>query len=1084
MTDDHVPSDDGAQPIGRPHILPEVFNGEEDFGEWIHHFESVAVVNKWDDSTKLQWLHVRVAGKARVALSRAKSESYKQAREALQKRFEPSSKSELYKNELQHVAKRESENWGDFADRLAVLTDKAYPELQEEAREYIALNHYIDQLEDPRIAFSVRQRRPKTMAEAVSSTLELESYLIGAATQEPKESTIASTQTDLGAMLNKLMEKLKKLEYDLNERQEINKRSRQYHRQRQRKRKHQEVICRKCKQPGHFAIGYAKDAPRALPSPQTEGEVSLPMSQVCDSSCSSPDNATCTIAINSVSNYTVCARLFSKEVSFLVDTGAAVSLVSSEVWDRIKPSSAPRMNPVGLRLVGVDGAPLHIRGSVIVELEISAKTFKQEVIIVDALTSEGILGLNFLEANNCVLDLGRGELCSGQTRIPLSAKELQMNSIRHVEVLIPETLTIAAMSEIEIMGRVPQNCEGAWMVEDKPVKKHHVIIARAIVVPKDGKVPLRIINLECEPTTIYKGTKVASAEAISMIEEILSVDKTDDGECTDQEWKKVIDDVLNTMPDTFSDHQLTLFSALLSSYAHIFAYKHGDLGRTDVLNHRIETSGSPIRQPVRRVPLPQRDEIKRLLTEMQEKNIIAPSKSPWASPIVLVPKKDGSLRFCVDYRKVNEITHKDAYPIPRIDDTLDTLAGSMCFSTLDLKSGYWQVGVDPEHREKTAFCTHEGLFQFNVMPFGLCNAPATFQRLMDMVLSGLQWSSCIVYIDDIIVVGRTFDEHLNNLKQVFERIEKAGLKLHPSKCQFLQPKVQFLGHIVSTEGIMPDPSKTQQVKEWPVPTSVKEIQQFLGLASYYRRFIKGFASIASPLHKLTERQSRFQWTSLCQEAFDCLKSHLVSSPVLALPDWSQPFLLDTDASDTGIGAVLSQVQQGKECVIAYASRSLTKSERNYCVTRRELLAVVTFLQHFRPYLLGASFTIRMDHGALSWIHRFKEPVGQIARWLQKLQEFEFTFIHRHGIRHKNADAMSRIPCKQCGIIPADETIALATVSTPTVALLGEFSPEELRTAQLSDPDISLVLTSKEANQRPEIQPANDPGDKRLWQLWD
>ena len=534
------------------------------------------------------------------------------------------------------------------------------------------------------------------------------------------------------------------------------------------------------------------------------------------------------------------------------------------------------------------------------------------------------------------------------------------------------------------------------------------------------------------------------------------------------------------------DYQLAQFSALLTSYAHIFAYKPGDIGRTDVLSHRIETNGNPIRQAVRRVPLPQRDEIKKLLTEMQEKKIIAPSKSPWASPIVLVPKKDGSLRFCVDYRKVNEITHKDAYPIPRIDDTLDTLAGSKCFSTLDLKSGYWQVEVDPQHREKTAFCTHEGLFQFNVMPFGLCNAPATFQRLMDMVLSGLQWSSCVVYIDDIIVVGRTFDEHLCNLKQVFERIHKAGLKLHPNKCQFLQPKVQFLGHVVSTEGIMPDPAKTHQVKEWPVPTSVKETQQFLGLASYYRRFIKGFASIASPLHKLTERQSQssFQWTSQCQEAFDCLKSHLVSSPVLALPDWSQPFLLDTDASDTGIGAVLSQVQKGKECVIAYASRTLTKSERNYCVTRRELLAVVTFLQHFRPYLLGTPFTVRTDHGALSWIHKFKEPEGQIAQWVQKLQEYEFTIIHRPGTCHKNADAMSRIPCKQCGIIPATETLALAAVTGPSVASLGEYSPADLRTAQLDDPSIRLVLTSKEANKRPETRPTNDPSDRRLWQLWE
>ena len=331
--------------------------------------------------------------------------------------------------------------------------------------------------------------------------------------------------------------------------------------------------------------------------------------------------------VNSVSNYTVCARVFSNEVSFLVDTGAAVSLVSSEVWECIKPPTAPRMNPVGLRLVGVGGAPLQIQRSVTIELEFSGKTFKQELIVVNVLTSEGILGLNFLEANDCVLDLARGELCSGGTQISLNAKQLPENSTRHVEVVIPETLTIAAASEIEVMGTMPLNCEGTWMVGDKPVKKQLVLIARAIVVPQNGLVPLRIINLDYKPTTIYKGTKVASAEAISNIEEILSVGKTNDSACTDQEWKKVVNDVLSTMPDTFSDHQLTQFSVLLTSYAHIFAYKSGDLGRTNLLNHRIETNGNPIRQAVRRVPLPQRDEIRRLLTEMQEKNIIAPSKA-------------------------------------------------------------------------------------------------------------------------------------------------------------------------------------------------------------------------------------------------------------------------------------------------------------------------------------------------------------------------------------------------------------------------------------------------------------------------
>ena len=267
-------------------------------------------------------------------------------------------------------------------------------------------------------------------------------------------------------------------------------------------------------------------------------------------------------------------------------------------------------------------------------------------------------------------------------------------------------------------------------------------------------------------------------------------------------------------------------------------------------------------------------------------------------------------------------------------------------------SGYWQVRVNPEHREKTAFCTSEGLFEFNVMPFGLCNAPATFQRLMDSVLAGLHWKTCLVYIDDIIVVGKSFDEHLCNLQAVFERLRQAGLKLHPRKYHLLQHKVTYLGHVVSAQGIAPDPDKTDRVNLWPIPQSAKEVQQFLGLANYYRRFIKGFASLAKPLHRLTEKGREFTWTQESDQAFNTLKQKLTSAPVLALPNWSKSFLVDTDASETGIGAVLSQVQDdGSECVIAYASRLLSKQEHNYCVTRKELLAVVTFLQHFRPYLI-------------------------------------------------------------------------------------------------------------------------------------
>ena len=357
---------------------------------------------------------------------------------------------------------------------------------------------------------------------------------------------------------------------------------------------------------------------------------------------------------------------------------------------------------------------------------------------------------------------------------------------------------------------------------------------------------------------------------------------------------------------------------------------------------------------------------------------------------MLVRKKDGSTRFCVDFRKVNSITRKDAYPLPRVDDTLEALAGSQWFTTLDLISGYWQVEMDPKDREKTALCTTEGLFEFRVMPFGLCNAPATFQRLMDTALAG-EWKRSVVYLNDIIIPGKTFKEHLFNLSNVFERLRKAGLKLQPAKCAFCRNQVAFLGHVLSSKGIATDPSKTEKVANWPDPKSRREVHQFLGLANYYRRFVQDFAKIAKPLHRLTEKTVEFMWSPECKSAFEELRRRLITAPILVFPDYSKEFILDTDASNDGIGAVLSQVQDsGEEKVIAYASRVQSKPERQYCVTCRELLAVVTFIQQFRHYLLGRHFTQRTDHGSLKWLSNFKEPEGQLARWIEKLQEYHFT----------------------------------------------------------------------------------------------
>ena len=376
---------------------------------------------------------------------------------------------------------------------------------------------------------------------------------------------------------------------------------------------------------------------------------------------------------------------------------------------------------------------------------------------------------------------------------------------------------------------------------------------------------------------------------------------------------------------TLDEDQSAAFKAFLLRYQGLFAKDDFDLGRAKSVKHRITTRGSvPIKQAQRRLPEHMHAEVNKHLDTMLERKVIQPSNSPWSSPIVLARKKDGTTRFCIDYRKLNDVTIKDAYPLPLIQESLDHLSGAKWFSTLDLCSGYWQVAVEPSDRPKTAFATRRGLYEFSVIPFGLCNAPATFQRLMESVLRGLQFETCLVYQDDIIVVGKTFEEMIKNLSQVFDRLAEAGLKLKAKKCNLFASEVEYLGHVITEAGVATSKDKTQAIENWPVPRNVTEVRSFLGLCSYYRRFVPSFASLADPLHKLTKKGNSFKWTEDCQRSFDSLRRALTSPPILANPDFSKPFILDCDASDQSIGAVLSQNIDGTERVCAYASRTLSK----------------------------------------------------------------------------------------------------------------------------------------------------------------
>ena len=324
---------------------------------------------------------------------------------------------------------------------------------------------------------------------------------------------------------------------------------------------------------------------------------------------------------------------------------------------------------------------------------------------------------------------------------------------------------------------------------------------------------------------------------------------------------------------TLKEEQHQQLEALLREYADVFALDSSELGSTDVVTHTINTADHPpIHQQAGRMPFALRDQIDEMVQGMLAQGVIESSQSPWASPVVLVKKKDGSHRFCVDYRRLNSITKMDVFPLPRIDDTLDLLSRAKFFTTLDLMSGYWQVKMHPESKEKTAFTTWSGLYQFVVMPFGLCNAPATFQRLMETVLTGLTRDSCMVYLDDILVIGATFQDHLENLRKVFARLRVAGLCLKPQKCSFVKREVAYLGYVVSSDGISPDSAKVDAVRKFPQPSSLKTLRSFLGLASYYRRFIPQFSVVASPLHALTRKNAAYVWDPVCQKALNVLRN--------------------------------------------------------------------------------------------------------------------------------------------------------------------------------------------------------------------
>ncbi|KRZ65375.1 Retrovirus-related Pol polyprotein from transposon, partial [Trichinella papuae] len=462
--------------------------------------------------------------------------------------------------------------------------------------------------------------------------------------------------------------------------------------------------------------------------------------------------------------------------------------------------------------------------------------------------------------------------------------------------------------------------------------------------------------------------------------------------------QEAMEKMLPSEQESSGKHRSAL-AAILKEFADVLSTSDEDLGRTSVVRPAIHTGDAkPVRCSPRRIPYHQRAQVEALLDEMLRRDVIEPSSSPWASPIVLVKKKDGSCRFCVDYRQLNNLTRKDAHPLPRIDDTLDALAGAQWFSTLDLASGYWQDEVEQQDREKTAFTTPFGLYQF--------------KRLMETALRGLVGSDCLVYLDDVIVFGKTAEEHTARLREVFRRLQEVGLKVEPEKCRLMKRKVAYLGHIISEKG----PKQNLRRK------GVADTDLRVGVAA-----VPGAGVVLSQVRQRLCECHRPATPAVGKRG----RVGLVKSLSVRLR--RTEFIVDVDASGDGLGAVLSKREGKAERVVAYASHTLTKAERRYCATRREMLGLVWALREFRPYLYGQPFLVRTDHSCLRWLMTFKEPEGQVARWLESLAELDF----------------------ECGRLVEGGACAVQAAQLRTEDVAQSFR-DKLLAAQQADPEIRLL----------------------------
>lgn len=462
-----------------------------------------------------------------------------------------------------------------------------------------------------------------------------------------------------------------------------------------------------------------------------------------------------------------------------------------------------------------------------------------------------------------------------------------------------------------------------------------------------------------------------------------------------------------------SSKQYDLVKSIVDKYAEsVFVHNPKAPKRSSMGVHTINLSSKlPHKDKVRRIPQKWREAVEKQVDEMLQNDIIRESSSPFSSNPVMVTKKDNTKRFCVDFRTLNTNTIKDTYPLPNVDEILDQFKGCQYFTQLDLASGYWGIPMHPEDIEKTAFVAPKGKYEFVVMPYGLANAQATFQRGMDNLVKSLRdegHKDIDAYVDNIVVYSTSFEQHLETLERLFYYVDHYSLSLRLDKCEFAKPEIEFLGFLVNGESIRPTPENVRKVLEFPKPTTRKKLQSFLGIANFNRRFIQDYSKIAQPLTMMTSSKKKFEWGIEQDVAFEKIKSCISKAPSLRLADWNKEFHIQTDASDISVGAVLYQLgESGEEFPLAYHSKTLTDTERRWSATDKEMFGIISAARKWSPYCSGRVI-FHTDHLPLKYMRKQKDPRGKMARWLVEMENYDYQIEYVPGKENVQADYLSRV----------------------------------------------------------------------------